>query len=134
MRYSKQRALLFDLLQAHHDHPTADTLYHELCEILPSVSLGTVYRNLNQLADHGEILRIGTKGCERYDAQLCPHDHIQCTICGGVFDCPPGLYTIDSAAVCAATGFQLTASKLILSGVCPDCQKHLSESAEAVSK
>lgn len=134
MRYSKQRALLLDLLKAHHDHPTADILYHELRNIMPSVSLGTVYRNLNQLADCGQILRIGTKGSERYDVALHPHDHIQCTVCGGVFDCPPNLYTIDDNAVCDATGFQLTSCKLILKGVCPHCQKDSSDPAQAVSK
>ena len=36
------------------EHPTADTVYLHVREEFPHISLGTVYRNLNLLADTGE--------------------------------------------------------------------------------
>ena len=43
------------------DHPTADTVYHQLRKIYPNISLGTIYRNLALLADIGEIQKICTE-------------------------------------------------------------------------
>ena len=53
----------------------------------PRISLGTVYRNLNLLADIGEITKITTPdGGDRFDAVTNPHYHVICTSCGRVID------------------------------------------------
>ena len=68
-------------------HPTADTVYLHIKEEFPNISLGTVYRNLNLLADIGEALRIPTPdGGDRFDGRCEPHYHVVCTNCGNVFD------------------------------------------------
>ena len=50
-KHSKQRDALFNLLCSTHTHPTAAWLYDKLREDFPRLSQGTVYRNLNILAD-----------------------------------------------------------------------------------
>ena len=60
LKYSKQRASIKDYLMHTTSHPTADTVYLHIKEEFPNISLGTVYRNLNLLADIGEALRIPT--------------------------------------------------------------------------
>lgn len=50
-RYSKQRELIYENLKARCDHPTAEAIYSDLKKDNPGLSLGTVYRNLNFLAD-----------------------------------------------------------------------------------
>ena len=57
LKYSKQRASIKDYLAHTTAHPTADTVYLHIKEEFPNISLGTVYRNLNLLADIGEALR-----------------------------------------------------------------------------
>ena len=57
-RYSKQRELIYQCLMATHEHPTAEMLYQWLKPENPSLSLGTVYRNLNLLADEGLVTRM----------------------------------------------------------------------------
>ena len=55
MRYSKQREAIRTYMEGRHDHPTADNVYAAVREKLPNISLGTVYRNLMQLVDAGEL-------------------------------------------------------------------------------
>ena len=57
-------------------HPTADMVYLHVKETFPNISLGTVYRNLNLLADMGEIIKIPTPdGADRFDGCTKPHYH-----------------------------------------------------------
>ena len=55
MKYSKQREALLTLLRSTRSHPSADWLYENLRKEFPNISLGTVYRNLAQLAENGDI-------------------------------------------------------------------------------
>ena len=60
MRYSKQREAIRTYMEGRHDHPTADSVYAAVREELPNISLGTVYRNLMQLVDAGELQVVNT--------------------------------------------------------------------------
>src|SRR5262249_30412663 len=53
----------------------------------PSVSRGTVYRNLQKLVDGGEALQLQlTERGARYDGRTDDHDHFVCSDCGFVTD------------------------------------------------
>ena len=69
MRYSKQRELILQTVQALSDHPTAEEIHTQAAPRCPGLSLGTVYRNLNLLVELGEIrkLRCGD-GADHFDA------------------------------------------------------------------
>lgn len=86
-KHSRQREAIKTFLEGRKDHPTADTIYANLREEYPNISLGTVYRNLGLLTDLGEISRITTgTGPERYDGNAAPHQHFICTKCEHVYD------------------------------------------------
>ena len=84
-RYSRQRELIYQALCQTDEHPTAEMVYRWLKPENPALSLGTVYRNLNLLADEGVIRRMAFP-VERYDAKTAPHPHFCCDQCGGVYD------------------------------------------------
>ena len=68
LKYSRQRESIKEFLQGRTDHPTADTVYTNIREIYPNISLGTVYRNLALLASLGEIQKITCEdGADRFD-------------------------------------------------------------------
>ena len=48
MRYSKQRELVMQTVQALCDHPTAEEIYDAAVKECPGLSLGTVYRKPEQ--------------------------------------------------------------------------------------
>ena len=56
-RYSHQREIILRCLRGQKTHPTADMIYQQLKPDHPKLSLGTVYRNLNQLADWGDVYK-----------------------------------------------------------------------------
>lgn len=58
MNYSRQREVILQTLKDNVVHPTAEYLYAILKEKEPNMSLATLYRNLNQLADNGIIKKI----------------------------------------------------------------------------
>ena len=53
VRQSRQRDLVLEIVRSTMDHPTADWVYRKARRRLRRISLGTVYRNLKQLADLG---------------------------------------------------------------------------------
>lgn len=121
-RFSKQRQLIFDTVCSLHCHPTADDIYSIVKGRIPAISLGTVYRNLNILAEEGLIRKISFgKSTERYDARTNPHYHMICFKCGQVVDIDlPYQKQIDEYAngLCP---HQITGHDIVFSGICADC-------------
>ena len=64
IKHSRQRDAIRQNLINRYDHPTAETVYMDIKEDFPNISLGTVYRNLSLLADLGEI-----QGCNSFGKQ-----------------------------------------------------------------
>lgn len=85
MKRSKQRDLILTELRNTKAHPSADELFYKVRKTLPKVSLATVYRNLEQLKQHGLIIELPGK-VKRYDADLSEHYHLNCDTCGSVRD------------------------------------------------
>ena len=74
LKRSKQRESIKKFLISRYDHPTAETVYMNIKEEFPNISLGTVYRNLSLLADIGEIQKLSTGiGPDRFDGNPKPH-------------------------------------------------------------
>lgn len=119
-RYSRQRELIYQYLMNSREHPTAEMVYRDLKPENPSLSLGTVYRNLNLLADEGAITRM-PYSVERYDANTTPHVHFRCFACGAVYDMS---YTYDFALDQKAQEecrHKIQAHSLTFEGVCEVC-------------
>ena len=120
-RYSKQRELIYEAVRGTNEHPTAETVYHWLKPDNPALSLGTVYRNLNQLADDGSLLRLPFP-VERFDANTAPHPHFRCRVCGKVYDLDAVTYdpSLDEAAE-QRSGHRIERHELLFTGVCLNC-------------
>ena len=122
-KYSQQREALLTLLQSVTSHPTAEWLYWELKKEFPKISLATVYRNLNLLADTGEIIRldVGT-GTEHFDAATNTHYHFICRQCHTVSDLIlPAMEELNQAAE-THNPIHVEKHSLLFYGVCEECQ------------
>lgn len=86
---TQQRRIILDVIRKSKRHMTAEQIYLQAKQILPSIAMGTVYRNLGLMASAGEVLRIEMPGQpDRFDKTLCPHHHCICSKCGEVSDIP----------------------------------------------
>ena len=124
LKYSRQRASIKEYLLNTHGHPTADTVYLHVKKEFPHISLGTVYRNLNLLADMGEAIKISTPdGGDRFDGNTHPHYHVVCTSCGRVMDLTMNEDDIHSVNQKAEKHFNgiIDSHELLFYGTCADC-------------
>lgn len=124
MRHSQQRDVILSVLRASTAHPTAEQIYEAVREVLPNVSLGTVYRNIRQLADSGEILTLETEDTRiHYDGNTTPHRHFVCGACGRILDL---FFSVEAPPELLDRGFLVESEKCIYYGTCPDCAKERS--------
>ena len=86
-RYSRQREEVLRILKETNIHPTAEWIYFQAKKKIPRISLGTVYRNLNQLQRKSKIKKynFGTP-FEHFDGNTSAHQHFICKKCGKIYD------------------------------------------------
>ncbi|MBQ7502496.1 transcriptional repressor, partial [bacterium] len=87
--------------------------------------LATVYRNLNLMAENGEILRLQfIDGTYRFDRTTRRHAHAFCTVCREVWDIDPRALTVNGLYL--PREFQTISCDAAVKGVCGKCAKRRS--------
>ena len=105
------------------DHPTAEWIHRQARRRLPRISLGTVYRNLNQLAAEGVIREVHAGGHPaRFDGNTGRHYHIRCLGCGRVNDLPMSVDTRLEEEAARAMSYRILGHQVEVLGLCPLCQ------------
>ena len=123
MRYSRQRESIFHAVMDSTEHPTANMVYDRLKAEMPHLSLGTVYRNLNQLCDAGRLLKIPLPdGSCRFDGTTRDHSHIICDGCGKVTDVMLPELTEVEHAIEKKTDYTLNSYNVVMRGICGGCK------------
>ena len=84
-RNTSQKEIILNYLKGVKTHPSAQTVYLAAKARLPRISLGTVYRNLNNLKLKREIQEIPSVEF-RYDGDVSPHGHFICEKCDKIYD------------------------------------------------
>ena len=122
-QFRKRNAIL-SCLQRSQSHPSAETLYQDLRQEHPDISLATVYRNLALFRNQGLIRSLGTvNGAERFDGDTHSHAHFVCSGCGAVVDMPEAGVP-DCSGAAREMGCRVEHAQLILTGLCRDCLSH----------
>ena len=123
-RNTIQRYLVLAAVNRLRCHATADEIYDAIAKEHPSISRGTVYRNLNRLVEVGQIRRVEIPGeADRYDHICEEHYHVQCVVCRRIFDVDMERLPAPETHIKDAHGFSFVGHDLIFRGICPDCQK-----------
>ena len=122
-RNTIQAALVLEAVNKLQSHATADEVYQEIAREHPHISRGTVYRNLNRLAQEGKIHKIELPGgADRFDHLCHDHCHVQCEKCGRVFDVDMEFVYGLEKNIRDLHGFQFTGYDIIFRGICPECR------------
>ena len=123
-RETRQREVILNVLRSADSHPTADWIYDEVRKVIPNISKGTVYRNLNILRDMGEISELNLSGTvSRFEGKQENHYHFRCDKCGQVFDLDEPVNNDLDERVARKTGFKVSYHQLGFRGLCKDCQQ-----------
>lgn len=123
-RNTIQRELTLGAVQKLKCHPTADEVYTAVAREHPTISKGTVYRNLNQLAECGEIRKMEIpSGPDHFDHCCHDHYHVRCLKCGRVFDVDMAYIPHLEQSIQNSHGFLISGYDLMFKGICPDCAR-----------
>lgn len=123
-RKTIQRSLVLAAVNRLQNHATADEIYEDIAKEHPTVSWGTVYRNLKQLSDAVEIRKLEVPGgADRYDHLCHNHYHTRYLKCGRVFDVDMDYIDNLAAAIRDTHGFEISGHDIMFKGVCPDCRR-----------
>ncbi|MBN2467399.1 MAG: transcriptional repressor [Deltaproteobacteria bacterium] len=117
-----QRRVILEELKNTSSHPTAEQIFDLARARLPRISLGTVYRNLEILAERGMIQQLAWAGTQkRYDGNPESHYHVRCLNCGRVQDImvePLAVITEIFERVC---DYEIVGHRLEALGLCRRC-------------
>jgi Fur family ferric uptake transcriptional regulator len=122
-RLTSQRRVILDEIRNTSVHPTAAEVYERVRRRIPTISLGTVYRNLELLCEQGLIRCIRGGDQRRYDADLTNHYHVRCTVCGRVDDLPASADGAPERFIADDFGYEILSCVVRYLGICPDCRK-----------
>ncbi len=125
LKKSHQREVILEELRKVTSHPTADEIYMIVRKIIPNISLGTVYRNLELLFDLGKIDKLEfANNQKRFDGNIIKHEHLICEKCNSIGDIiPKGIKNLHSYLNEFILENRLKSYKLILTGLCEECNK-----------
>jgi Fe2+ or Zn2+ uptake regulation protein len=120
-KVTPQRLLVTSLLEGNAEHPTAEVIWEQARQSMPTLSLKTVYSILHELADLGalQLLDVGT-GATRFDPSTGDHHHLVCTACGKVRDLHVAFPGLEVPAE-LAQGFDIGGAEVVFRGRCADC-------------
>ena len=120
VRNTLQRELVREVMNENYSHPTAEGVYEKIHQKHPNISFATIYRNLNLLADQGELTRLHMpEGPDHYDFTVNPHYHFLCKKCHRIMDIDVP-YAPDFNDICPK-GCTTESHILTLIGTCENC-------------
>ena len=117
---TKYERAIYQIISRSCEHPTADQVFFALKAQYPSVSLATVYNNLNKLWAAGVIRKISLEGSpDRYD-RMEKHDHLVCSRCGRLTDI---CFSDLTDSLVRQLGEEFVSYDLKVYQLCPECRQ-----------
>ena len=125
LKITKQRRAVLEAFLGSEEHVSAEDLYKIVSAKEPKIGLATVYRTLALLTESGLAAELDFgDGQKRYERnyQQGHHDHMICTQCGKIIEFHNSLIEKLQEDVAREHGFEMTAHKLDMFGICQDCR------------
>jgi len=131
-RMTKQRQVVYDVLMAKLDHPTASEVFLRTKDRMSTISLATVYNCLETMTQCGLVKQVNLdRAPSRYCANLGEHAHFFCEECGTVSDLElkPGIKA--TTAWKLPRGTKVDHVEAAIKGICPACSKAMGACSKA---
>ncbi len=122
-RHTRQLEVIWEAIKEGTSHPTADQIYEKVRSVIPNISLGTVYRNLQKLVGEGKLQVLTLDRTQHFDPTLERHEHFICEKCGQVYDVFVDAKEMILSSSLSHEGFTVSSHRLALYGFCKHCGK-----------
>ena len=127
-RNTIQKELIRNAVYEMKRHDTANEVYDFLKETYPTIGKGTVYRNLDILAEEGTLRKVEVlDGPNRFDFTLTNHYHVRCVKCGDVSDVDMDEIPNLLERIHDTHGIEFLNYDISFKGICRKCRKNLKE-------
>lgn len=121
---TRQREVVLRVIREAREHLTANEVFAQSKELLPTISFATVYNSLRYLKEAGHIAEISFgNGASRFDRMTHRHDHAICTSCGRLVDIEMDHPAEIIKKAARQSKFKPESLEFTLRGLCPDCVK-----------
>ena len=121
LKVTPQRLKIVSMIERH-GHINIEDLYREMLKEFPSVSLATIYKNINQMIESGLVQEVKLPAAKSvFEIVKEPHLHMVCDRCHKVEDVIVGTDIVIREAE-KASGYRILDSFITLRGICPACQ------------
>ncbi|QKF73589.1 peroxide stress transcriptional regulator PerR [Aliarcobacter faecis] len=122
LKVTPQRVAIVDELYMN-GHMNIDELYKKLLDRFPSVSLATIYKNVNSMLEKTFLSEVKIPNAKSvYELVKTEHAHLVCKECGFIED-----IMLDSSdiieQVSKINNFKIDSTDIVLSGTCKKCCK-----------
>jgi len=122
LKVTPQRIAIMELMD-HRGHISIDDLYTSVRSKFASISLATLYKNIHTMMDVCLIREVKIPGQKsKYEIEKEVHAHVMCKTCGNLEDLPFDPSNV-LENVLTTSRYSADEISIIISGVCPDCQK-----------
>lgn len=124
LRPTRQRLAITDALASADDFQSAQDIHDSLKHAGEKVGLATVYRNLQAMADQGEVDVLQNATGEAVYRRCSPehHHHLVCRSCGRTVEVTGPAVEKWARAVARDHDFADVGHTIELSGICAECR------------
>ena len=124
LAFTFQRQAIYEAVADSREHPTPELIYERVRQRIPSISLGTVYKNVKTFLDSGVLKEVTLHhGSLRLESNMIPHHHLVCASCKAIFDIEES--AVEPVRVPTGelpAGFSIKQCRVEFVGVCKNCQ------------
>ncbi|MGB5867662.1 MAG: Fur family transcriptional regulator [Arcobacteraceae bacterium] len=122
LKATPQRLVIIESIDKY-GHINIDTLYEEVKAKFSSISLATIYKNINSMINNMLLLEVKIPNQKSvFEIVKEQHSHLVCNECGQVLD-----VKLDTSKIVDTIShdykFQIDQSDLVFSGKCTSCLK-----------
>ena len=122
LAFTFQRRVIYEAVLDSRQHPTPEHIYEQVRGRIPSISLGTVYKNVKTFLDTGLLREVSLHhGSLRLEANMTPHHHLVCSRCKAIFDLDEDQVAPVRLKGSLPKGFEPRRFSVEIVGVCASC-------------
>lgn len=122
LKATPQRIAIIELMH-HAGHISIDELFASIRQRFASISLATLYKNVHTMMGVSLIREVKIPGQKaKYEIEKEAHAHVMCKCCGELKDIPFNPNSLLKTSM-EISHYQTEEVSVVVSGVCPECQK-----------
>lgn len=126
LKATPQRLAIINILDVN-GHVSLENLYRQMLNKFHSISLATIYKNINLMLESAFIQEVKIPHAKSvYELTKSEHSHLVCENCSSVEDITIDLQEIQNFTN-QTTEFEINSATIVFSGLCRECRKKISK-------